>query len=396
MNHVSIIPLIGGFSIAATEALGVMPRAIFSYKPFIKHDSLYLNYLGDKKPPYYQIEDIDDSIISNYRNPEIVTGVPPCAGLSTAGVKTCDQRCNSKVNDWMYNAAEFALEKLQPNFYVFENAPGLYSNIGQPVRTRLFEIGRDNGYSILFYRTNSLLHGLPQRRIRTYVVYYKGEKTPKFENIRKPEISIGDYLSKLGTGYPNENDYIFEHPDITQYPMVKFFKHLYGDNWRDILTAKRRHVSGYKYLIKENLIDDFRDYVAALPEDKHQKKILINIDHIKNKISQEKGYRIGYMNIDINKDAINVIYSDSMGKMVHPNYDRLINIREFMYLMGMPNDFPIPNKGDFGKVGQNVPVNTSKDIITECIETLKGNRDFYYGNFVMYDNTLDKKGRPLF
>ncbi len=392
MKHISIIPLIGGFSIAASNVLDRPPEAIFSYKPFFKNDFLYLKYLEKtlgEIPPYFQLENVDIFDINSFKNLDLCTGVPPCSGLSQANANA-GNRSESPVNEWMYNSTEFVLKELRPKIHTFENAPGLYTNTGIKVRERLYNIAKEYGYSILFYKTNSILHGLPQNRIRTYVIYYKGSKAPVFNNVLTHKISLSNYLNTLPKGLKHENDYIVEDPFINNYPLVKFFKYKFDNDWRKVLYECSDHVSGYKYLVRFNLVNEFEEFVNTFEESHDKTKILQNIHHIQNKLKDNKSFRVGYKSISLHKDSINVIYSDTMNKMVHPNEDRIMSIREYLYLMGMPNDFEIANSNDYGKIGQSVPVLTSMDIVSECEATIHHQRELHNQDILMIDNTINK------
>jgi site-specific DNA-cytosine methylase len=58
--------------------------------------------------------------------------------------------------------------------------------------------------------------------------------------------------------------------------------------------------------------------------------------------------------------------------MLHPVEDRICCVREYLALMGMPNDFEWYGDLDLNvnKIGQNVPVKTAKFIVSECVKHL--------------------------
>ena len=189
-THGSIIPLAGGFSIGATNIIGKPPEVIFSYKEFESNDKLYLRYLKQHniEVPYYQInsKDFDIKKIKQYKNRiSIVTGIPPCSGLSMCSNLKAGVRSSSPVNNWMYLSSEFILENISPTVFVLENAPGLFTGSGDEVRKKLISIGECFGYAITF-KTNTLRHGLPQFRPRTFGIFVKGKNAPILNGYNKP------------------------------------------------------------------------------------------------------------------------------------------------------------------------------------------------------------------
>jgi site-specific DNA-cytosine methylase len=105
---------------------------------------------------------------------DIVIGVPICSGLSLANCSTTGSKArgaNAEQNNNMYNIAELSLSKIKPKCYIFENAPGLYTKMGEPVVDKLYRIGKKYGYSMSLIKTDTFLHGIPQHRKRTFGIF---------------------------------------------------------------------------------------------------------------------------------------------------------------------------------------------------------------------------------
>ena len=95
MTYATIIPLAGGFSIAAADVVNLSPEVIFSYKNFYENDKLYLRYLQQHNihVPYYQIDneyfDVNE-IKEKYSDKiDFVVSIPPCSALSQAYNRRC-------------------------------------------------------------------------------------------------------------------------------------------------------------------------------------------------------------------------------------------------------------------------------------------------------------------
>jgi len=402
MEHVAIIPLAGGFSIGATNVTGNFPKVIFSFKNFYNNDKLYLRYLESKnvKVPYYQIDgDIDINFIeSEYQNKIAFThGIPPCSGLSQAAQRKAGSRGSCAVNDWMYLSTTFSLKHISPIIHVVENAPTLFTGAGDTVRKRLIEIGQEFGYAITFYKTNTLLHGIPQFRPRTFGLFYKGKHAPILNSYKNRAPHITEYLKHIPKTASLQNEYVTPEWDITKFEIFKYLNKLYGKDWRKVLNDYRPHLTTYDYLMRVNLLDEFQEWQKKLPD--ASKIVTDNIAHIKKKAAMGKGARINYRVLEVDKDYTYAVIGEMMGKQVHPTEDRLLNMREFMHLMGLPHDYELETPKEYVKISQNVPVKTCEDITTEIIETIKGNRRLSAKSVYMQDNTKEietKKSKSLF
>ena len=178
MKYASIIPLIGGESLGIMEATnGQLPEYVLSYSPFKNNDSHYIQYIREKRGWTGDYVFLDED--TNYKPAEVdvVNSVCPCAGLSSLSVSSS---ANSAVNDWLYTTAEYVLSEIGPKVFWGENAPRLYTSAGAPVADRLYEIGQRYGYSLNLYYTESRLHGLAQKRPRTFYFFTRSERAPIF------------------------------------------------------------------------------------------------------------------------------------------------------------------------------------------------------------------------
>ena len=325
MNYIVHVPLAGGFALGNMNIIGKPPEAITSYTPFEANDLLLRRYLKKKgyDVPYYQLDKLSEKeeieLSKLYGTIDFASAVPPCSALSQAAQRKPGTRGTCEVNDWMYKSAIFMLEKVQPKVYAWENAPGLYTNMGLEVRRRLIEIGKTYGYALTFYATNTLRHGLPQYRPRTFGIFYKGEYSPILKNYNNPPLHITEYLKQIPEEVTLQDVYMGCEPDITKFEITKYLVSLYGKDWRNVLL----------------------EY-----------------------------YRV----LGLDRDYVYAVIGEMMGRQVHPTEDRLMNIREFMHLMGLPMDYELDGPKEYVKITQNVPVATCMDITQEIVEIIKGNR----------------------
>lgn len=388
MKHVAIIPLIGGFSIAATNVLGKHPEAIFSFSPFLDNDSLYLKYLGDKAPKYHQI---DKEGYTAYSDIDIVHGVPPCSGLSNCSSFKSGVRATACQNDWMYKSAEFVMGKLKPKAFVFENAPGLFTDVGEPVRENLKQIAERLGYAGTFYKTNTIYHGVPQNRPRTYTVMVQGDKAPFLNYFDKPLPTILEYLKSIPKDATLQDKYSSKEPSIDDYEIVKYLHQKYGVDWRQEFLNDKSHLTSYDFLYNRGLLEEFLAFAESQPT--NNEMLIKDIKHVINKKSQGLNFRISYRVLCVDKNYIYAVISEMMERNIHPTENRRYNMREYMHFMGLPHDFQLDNPDNYTKITQNVPVTTSEDIIREVVRIIEGKAKFSNKRFEMQDNT--KEGKPV-
>ena len=164
-THGHIIPLVGGSVVGTSVALGSEPEWIASWSSvFGANDQYCLQYMD--KVPFY---DFDEKQFPTSRV-DIVTSLPPCAGLSMANTTSGDKAnnprgCSAPSNMHMYNAAEFAMQKILPKAIMVENAPTLYSKMGEEFAERINSLAQANGYTMSLVKTTQILDGIPLARM---------------------------------------------------------------------------------------------------------------------------------------------------------------------------------------------------------------------------------------
>lgn len=129
INYASIVPLIGGETLAMQNVFGVKPEYLLSYSGFEANDSQLVSHYGGTVP-YYKLDEGG----SAPHKVDVVNSVCPCAGLSSLSVSSSS---DSATNDWMVKSSEYILESVQPKVLWGENAPRLASAMGEPVVKRL-------------------------------------------------------------------------------------------------------------------------------------------------------------------------------------------------------------------------------------------------------------------
>lgn len=390
-----IQPLIGGMAIGAHQAIGTLPEFIMSYSSLkTANDSHILNYWPTV--PYISLESdnsfstIEDETLFNTlnRNIDIVVGVPICTGLSTT-VLVIDSVVNadrsqsyraehSEKNDNMLNVTDIVLDKIKPKVFVFENAVALFTNVGKPVANKLKKVSSKYEYSLELYRTNTLLHGIPQNRKRTFAYFIRNDDATKKVyslNFHKADTQpILDFFDSFPTIDNDKLDYEWPAYDYTRSKKIFFdyLQHKFGDNWADVVQPdkdKLVHVF-VKFLPEHNLLQDFIQYARE-----HNAPNLQVLEHKVQRLEMKLDKDLGsydYGPVIPKRDHISVVVYRTLDFCNKQNSERGYSIRECMRLMGMPDDFvllgDIKGKHYLSHIGQNVPVCTAKDIVLNAVE----------------------------
>ena len=377
-TYASIIPLIGGETIAMQNAFGKRPEYIMSYEAFTANDSQLLNYYNNEVP--YQLL---DNFTGYLKEVDVVNSVCPCAGLSMLNVNASS---DSATNDWMVESAKYVLGKIKPKVFWGENAPGLYGNMGKPVVEKLKKVGEEHGYTLTLYKTKSTLHGLGQVRNRAfyffwkdnvvpYLPYFNKEKEPIEECIRNAFVSDDDPMNELVNDKKPSED-----------PWYQFIlEEIHGG-----ITHKEFFARLDKSTNTLNYIEDKMgmDYYPALSEwfkhhgyEKEAAKCL-RID-----AKYKAGGNIMKRGIEFGKGSTSAFVGHFATSLVHPDEDRFISIREALSIMKMPKDFQlVGGRKNLNMICQNVPVSTAQDMAQSVKDYLDGKLDTFNTKFLRQSN----------
>lgn len=374
MKYASVIPLIGGMTIGNKIATGNDPEFFASFDAFEGNESLLHNYL-----PNVAKHNIETMNYPSYQGLDFISTVCPCAGLSQFNTSS-SRGANAPQNEWMYKTAHIVLEKLKPQVFFGENAPGLFTKYGEGVANKLYEIGRDYGYSFSLVKTNTNLHGIPQKRERSFYFFWNSKEAPVMNFYNHPKKNLLDFLSEI----PKDTEGMESMGNYAEDPFCMFMDKKMGDGWRkkmiNNLEELRHAGNGVQYALKHK--DEFYEFLHSVG----QEKLIKKMDHIQAKLSDGKNYW-DFAPTTIDYSEFTSVTSRSMTRIIHPLENRFFTYREMMYLMGMPNDFKLNHyPTDIHKVTQNVPVCTARDQTYEVMKFIKGDLESSGTTFFKQNN----------
>jgi site-specific DNA-cytosine methylase len=378
VKYAAIVPLIGGMVLGAKKATGKNPEYMLSYPGFHGNDSILANYL--KEVPYHVIDAEHNTLSETLDKVDFVSALCPCAGLSQLN-SAASRGANAPQNEWMYKSAEFIFENVRPRVFWGENAPALYGSVGLPVAERLREIGERHGYSMTLLRTNSTLHGVPQKRVRTFYFFWDSENAPLLNWYKRETPTLAEHLL-LAKDHLEERELKDKTTALQNDPLYLWLKKEHGEEWRS--HVKKIGKSLMDVVLMSGKIEEYLDFVQN--DDRFTEEAYNRAKHASYK--REIGKNFWDFSPFIPGDATGALTGARMNA-IHPTEDRLMTYRELSHLMGIPFDMKIPTEAP-GKIFQNVPAWTASDWTTEVVKYLNGELEDSGEKYLKQDNILQR------
>lgn len=381
MKYASIVPLIGGMTLGNELAFGKPPEYLLSYEAFRDNEVSLVSYYKKKNRniPYHVID--QDGTFPDVPRVDYVSTVCPCAGLSmlnsTGKESTGKARGGCAVqNYWMYKTANYVLSTIRPRVMMGENAPGLATKMGEEVVEELRAIGEKYGYSFSLVKTDTYLHGIPQHRRRTFYYFWDSEHAPVLNYYNVEPKPLHEYLKEVPADASQQYEW---EPRLKNHPTYLFFKHLYGDNWRQVFIETKQR-NAWQIMLDNDLMHDYIDFCYSIEADEKYAK---RAETIIEKVANGKGFWPDCL-LYFNDDYTNAMIIKSAFYLMPPHADRSYTVREMLHMMGHPHDFDMETK--LQHVFQNVPVTTAADWTREAIKYIHGQLESSGKPFLIQDN----------
>lgn len=383
MKYASIVPLIGGETIAMENVFNQKPEYILSYDAFRANDEHIIQRYG-ASVPYYSL---DSDTVPDIPRVDVVNTVCPCAGLSSLSPSSGS---DNSANDWMFRTSEYVLSTLRPQVFWGENAPRLASKMGIPVVTRLRKIAEREGYVFSIYKTKSILHGLSQVRDRTFYFFWKDDRVPVFDYFDRPHERIEDLIRSVEYHSEDPMCEVTNKKKPTDNAFYKYvLEEIEGGITHQQFAEKIERTTNPLDYIEANGIKyrDVADWMTANGFENEAAKC-----HRMHK-KLESGGNIMRKNTEIPKDYIGAFVGHMPTSIAHPDEDRYITIREAMAIMKLPSDFTlVGGVKNLNHICQNVPVTTAMDMAHMVKDYMANKLDTIMTRYLVQDNktkTLD-------
>ena len=275
-----------------------------------------------------------------------------------------------------------------------ENAPALFTAAGEKVVFKLKQIADKFGYSFTLLKTNSELHGLPQKRIRTFYFFWKSSKAPLLTWKQTSPPPLLAYLKEIPKHATQQDVFVHNGSASKRYRPYEYV--LVKEKLTHSEFSKKFEKGTIaKYLEKHRLIEDCIDWLKNYyPNEKFSESSTNGrthiqvLEHMKRKLEVGLGYwddSVKFMG-----DCFTAVIKKNLLFAVHPEEDRFFNVRELLHLMGMPHDFELDDIKNINHICQTVPVNTAFDWTDEAVKFCNGELEFSDSDFVKQDNITQK------
>lgn len=393
-KYSSIVPLIGGMTLAARSVTGDDPENLITYSPFADNEKSLRSYLPDVP---YEVLDKGGNMDAG-KGADFITALCPCAGLSTLG--TGDDAMRDKANYWMFETAKHVLNHLKPRVFWGENAPAMYSETSaraEKVRDKLLAIAYDAGYTASFYFTSTSLHGVPQRRHRTFYFFWReADRVPVMRYWNRPKKTWKEYLSEIpanASQHSADMDRAYKTLRTTRF--AAFANHAMGDDFphqiRDAMRKKGREaMMTVQDFILGNASGPFTSAeMLKWYETLNDEKAISYMNRILAKIGEDKGVWDDSPAIFLPDGNFNALIGRTMDA-AHPVENRSLTIRECLHMMALPHDFELVTKSP-NQICQNVPVCTASDMQRDVCAYLNGELDFIDGAKVAFQDNFKQR-----
>jgi len=383
-NWGAIVPLIGGLTVGNYQATKQKPNFFISFDAFKDNDAHILNYFGKDctyisgTPENINIDEID---LPDYGDVDFMSTTCPCAGLSS--LNSGNRGSDAPQNDWMLLTANLVLSKIKPKVFFGENAPALFTKSGEGVKNKLIEVGKKYGYTFSIIKTDSRLHGLPQRRQRTFYFFWRDTNPPIFKHIERPYTPLIEYLRDIPKDATYQN--LYSNNDYSSNLLVAWInENQIANDIKKIFTNEGKIIKTlFHYIKRKNKFDELKEYC------KDDKRLVDMLLHIQHKLSIGKNIWDNTPKLLFAVDYINAIQGRIFQHTIHPIENRYINIREYMHLMALPYDFELVSTSNLNHICQNVPVTTAKDWTDQVLQYLNGELDINENDYYEFNNIKD-------
>lgn len=381
MKYASIIPLIGGETIAMANVFHKNPEYILSYDVFQGHDAHLLEHMKNSVP-YHLIDDPANK--HDQPTVEVVNSVCPCAGLSSLSTSS---GADNKANDWMIESSQHVLEKVKPMVLFGENAPRLGTKSGEPVVARLRKVAEENGYVFSIIQTHSLHHGIPQKRNRTFYFFWKGNKIPTFNYTEINYPTIEEHILNYVTTVEDPMNEVVNNKIPSEDPYIRYVVEVLDkcDSFRDIQSKIPKSIDILDYIEEHENFETYNEVATWMASNGFERQ---SQKCIRRATKLATGGNIMRRESIIPKDHINAFVGAVPTALIHPTEDRYLNYRECLGIMGMPKDFILQKpKRNLNHICQNVPVGTAEDMAKYIKDFINGeSEDYIEAKYVIFNN----------
>lgn len=284
------------------------------------------------------IRAVSDLPIANRNKELIIFGGPPCQGFSTSNQRT---RHSDNPRNWLFLDFLRMVQKLAPEWVVFENVAGVLQTDGGSFVHRIEDSLIQMGYRISSGILNAADYGCPQRRSRFFIVASRVRQPPALPvpNSGEPPPTLWDAIGDLPVLTNGASE------DVLPYATAPL------SGYAASMRADLRESTGH--LVSKNA-DNIVARYAYIPQGGNWRDVpgMMRPGH-----DDRRRYHTGiYRRLRANEPSV-VIGNFRKNMLIHPTQDRGLSVREAARLQSFPDSYTFA--GSIGlqqqQVGNAVP-----------------------------------------
>ncbi len=263
--------------------------------------------------------------------PNMIIGGPPCQGFSNAGTKNSSDPRNSLYNEYLKWVIFF-----RPSVFIIENVVGILKNkqngnyIVDDIKDRLSL----HGYKISTWKLNAVNFGVPQSRVRAFIVgslKHSDIPPPNIEINKDKFISVGEAILDLPIIFAGEGDEKMEYTITASNEYQKTArKNSNNVNNHVAMNHTPRVVKRYQEIINGNSLLDLDDELKVRKRSGNGKLSDIHFG---------SNYRL--LNENLPSFTIPAHFYSSF---IHPKIPRNLTAREAARIQSFPDNYVFKGK----------------------------------------------------
>ena len=336
---------------------------------------------------------------------DIILSIPPCNSLSMLNCQA-DSRVgkNNPTSQIIMRCVEFAV-KSDIEMFCFENAPRLATIGGIPILHQIEKfLKKYPQYSMNIVKTNSVWHGMAQRRERTFVYLWKTKSAPilKYDIVLNSLPTLLDDINKDGDGYHSKPKNLFQkflRSTSKEIDGLKLTFTNYFEQWKQLQDLFDNDDISTSLMNNIKKVEDIEKWLhekfdpLTWPNEEMRDKFRKFLVHIHKKVNAGLGYW-GWEPLTTNCPQYKIkattgIIAKNLGRFIHYKYPRVLTYREECRLMGIPDDFVIPSNSRH-VITQNVPSFTFAAMIEQWF------KEKPLSNYKMTWQQINNKKLPIY
>src|ERR1051326_40788 len=282
---------------------------------------------------------------------DVVFGGPPCQGFSVGGKRAPGDPRNQLV-------LEFGrlVVGLGPKYFVMENVAGYLRPEYTAIRQRFERVVRDGGYGLVrpICVLNAAEFGVPQRRMRAFVLGYReSEAPPVYPTPKKRRVSVAEAIDDLRC--------------------IEGSALLLGD----VYTGALGQPSAYARRLRAAAKMRARTVLTGCVRTKHSDETLRRFGLVVPGRAERVSRFIRLTGAGL-APTLRAGTGRENGRFmaprpIHPEFDRCITVREAARLHSYPDDFVFHEAKWHGimQIGNSVPPLLARAVATEIVRAAK-------------------------